>query len=298
MRSSQYKKLTALYRLFKYVDFNSALSFLSRKERGPIAFKDGTKTTLLSGTLLNLLPFKDPLPSSNGLFLWRIDGEKWFANYEQIVGLNEYIEQKIDTFYAADYADKRVLDIGGFIGDSARFFIAKKANKVTIYEPSLQNVSAMRFNLQESLEKITIHQKALYYSDKMMHISSDEAEGRPGFGLKEGGHRLTCQGVSLENMLNNDRFDIVKVDCEGGEKYLLPASTKLLQKIPYWMIETHNQSLHHNMICKFERCGFNKVKEFKVAQGVHVVHFALNSLPLASSIFSTTPNARAKWTHT
>lgn len=277
------RKLKTLFRLFKYVKTKDAFFYLIQKFLDnhvvPVTFKDGTHTNVLSMSLLNFLPSKKQvIPLENDLFLWNICDEKWVASYEQIIGLSEYVNRDIHTFYSAQYENKVVLDIGGFIGDTAQFFIKNGAKKVIIFEPVKKNVTALFFNLQDHKDKVVIYQKALNKSDGEMILCSMEKEGSASFGFEKGPHQLTCHGMKIDSILALDQIDIVKIDCEGGERHLLSADEKVLEKVNEWMIETHDFETHQNMIHKFCNCGFNMMKQFYVAKDVHVIHFNKNSV--------------------
>jgi len=281
-------KLTALGRLFRYVGLKEALFYLRRKASGQrwvaITLKDGTHAQALSAPLLNLLPFKAGLFEED-VFRWNIRGEAWVASYAQIVGLAEYVDGDTHRFYAAPYRNTRVLDIGGFVGDTARFFLNEGALEVVVIEPSEKNLLAMRVNLQGHERRVSIHQKAFSSKDGPMQLLSDAVEGSSCFGLGEGAHALPCSGISLASLLILGPFDIAKVDCEGGERHLLAVEDALLQRIPYWIIETHDCEIRQEIVRKFCGCGFQLVKALPVSEGVDVLHLE-PSLPFKEEVGS------------
>lgn len=269
------KKLSALVRLFRYVALKEALSYLRRKAIGQqwisITLKDGTHAQALSAPLLNLLPFKAGLFEEE-MFRWNIRGEAWIASYAQIVGLSEYVDGDTQRFYAAPYQNARVLDIGGFVGDTARFFLKEGARKVVIVEPSEKNLRAMRVNLQGYEHQVSMLQKAFSSDDRPMQLLSEAVEGSSCFGLGEGAYALQCAGISFASLLSFGPFDIAKVDCEGGERHLLTSEDALLKRIPYWIIETHDLGTRKEILRKFCGCGFHLVKALPVSEGVDVLH--------------------------
>ncbi len=279
MRAFSKNKYIAFLRLFKYVSFKNSIFYLKQKLLGnhfvPITFKDGTHREALTAQFLNILPFRlSRLPGQEGFFFWKLQNRLWVANYEQIYGLSEYVNGEIHKMYSASYENRIVLDIGGFIGDTARFFIEEGAKKVIIFEPVGKNIQALSINLKDHDDSVEIHQKALSHSDKEEYLFSCSPEGSSNFGVEKGTHKMICQGIKIETILAKNQIDIAKVDCEGGEKYLLDADNKTLQKVNYWIIETHDMEIYKNIIHKFCKCGFVKLKQFYVAPGVYVIHFS------------------------
>jgi len=67
--------------------------------------------------------------------------------------------------------------------------------------------------------------------------------------------KINCNSVNWMNVLTED-FDVVKVDCEGCEQYLLDVPNNILRKVPYWVIECHNAKIFMDLASKFSSAGF------------------------------------------
>lgn len=208
-------------------------------------------------------------------FFWRLNEESWLANLEQVHGLYEYLNGTFETIYACDYTNKTVLDIGGYIGDSARFFLRQNARKIFIYEPVKKNIVAMQHNLQDHFSKVRMISKGVSAKGETMTIESSYPEGHIGFGCEGRKFRVTIETEGFDTILRKEKYDIAKIDCEGNEKYLLQVGAKNLQKIPYWMIEIHHPEMIQKLQTKFLEAGFKMHVPLAPEGHLSVFHFVL-----------------------
>lgn len=114
-----------------------------------------------------------------------------------------------DDWGFVDFQDKTVLDIGADYGSTAAFFLKKGAKKV---------------------------------------ISVERVQGRCGKMGRyfEGDDRVVpiCLNVSCgddyKELLEQYDIDMMKVDCEGCEAYLLDLDNEHFSQVPEYVIEMHN----------------------------------------------------------
>lgn len=207
--------------------------------------------------------------------LWKYKERRFCATYTQFSGLyTDCLSDQFNEYFHLDWKNKRVLDVGGFVGDSALYMLERGATQIFIYEPIPENILALHYNLQPYKEKVQVYQKAVAQSDGPVTLSSCYPAGSPGFGIEEGAYQIQCEGISLSRMLAQHQVDIIKMDCEGGEKYIIDLSTQELQSVPYWIVETHNTKIYGQILNKFESEGFSKVKEVTLTPEVSLLHFA------------------------
>jgi FkbM family methyltransferase len=213
-------------------------------------------------------------------YLWEYKGVQYCATFVQFWGLyHEYLSGIFDEIYSLDWHDKRVLDIGGYVGDSALYFLTHGAQSVVIYEPIPDNIFSMHYNLAPYKEKIEIYQKAVAFAEGDLRVCSQFPAGSLGFGVEQGEYEVKCQGITFHTILQKHAIDVAKVDCEGGEEHLLAVSKENLQTIPYWIIETHRLSLKKQIEDKFQQSNFIKIKEHQCAEQVHLLSFQLSTAP-------------------
>jgi FkbM family methyltransferase len=211
------------------------------------------------------------------IYEWQIEGEKLFGNYRQMIGMeNEYLTGIFKEIYQYQWKGKTILDIGGFVGDTALYFLKNGAKNVIVYEPLKKNIQALHLNLSAYQGKFEAHQKALAKHNGVFIISSNEPEGGLGFGSSEGSYKIHCEGIKIQDMLRkHPGVDAIKVDCEGAEIHLLELTKSQLQAIPYWIVETHSTDLYNKILRHFHDCGFKKTFDRHLSDTVSLLHFEI-----------------------
>ena len=207
------------------------------------------------------------------LYLWELGGEQWLANLDHIHGLHEYLVEGFDGQYRCDCKGKVVLDIGGYIGDTARFFFKNGASKVVVYEPIAKNVACLNFNLAQMNAEVI--PKGVGSENGKAVIKSNYPPGHIGFGNHEGRYSAAFEVESFSSILSLVKADVIKVDCEGFEKHLLDVDASLLRNIPFWMIEVHSHTLALQLEHLFLRAGFEQKTMPKQPGHFGVFHYQL-----------------------
>lgn len=213
------------------------------------------------------------------IYEWQIEGEKLFGNYRQMIGLeNEYLTGLFKEIYQYNWKNKTVLDIGGFVGDTALYFLKNGAKNVIVYEPIKKNIHALKLNLAHYHGRYEAHEKALAKDNGVFAICSTEPAGGLGFGSLAGRYKIHCEGIKIHDILNkHPGVDAIKIDCEGAEEHLLELSAAQMQSILYWIVETHSADLYNKIIHHFQECGFQKTFDRQLSDTVSLLHFEKNS---------------------
>lgn len=153
-----------------------------------------------------------------------------------------YNEDYEGMYGSVDYEGKTVLDVGAEHGSTAEFFLGKGAEFVVAVEGSLEHYS----QLQRNIPKLG--------NVKPMRLWVNCAR-------------------DFEDLLDGG-FDVVKVDCEGCERFLLEVDREKFRKIQYYIVETHTGRLLKKFMDKFSECGYIvlSVQELHKNPVVTVIH--------------------------
>ena len=223
---------------------------LDRKSTG-VKFRNGSNVVEINN-YLNLIPHRRE-KIEDDIYRWDFGSKQMCCNYTQLLGLQgEYLEGLFDEIYKYDCKGKKIVDIGGFVGDSALYFLSKGASRVVIYEPVLKNLKSLSYNLKGYENRIECYREALAAKNEPLTLASDQPEGSSSFGAEEGNYRLECMGITITSLLEKHQpIDAIKVDCEGGEVHLLNMSDEEIRSVPFWMVETHTKELHRSITDAF-----------------------------------------------
>lgn len=149
-------------------------------------------------------------------------------------GMHEIVEVFMRQAYNKfDFRGKTVLDIGGFIGDTAIFFACEGANKVISFEPlpTLNEIAKKNILTNRFHNVIETHNKGVSNrSGTSEFLVSTRAESSSFFPTKlakdpttkTGAQRIKVETISILDVFNDfHEIDILKMDCEGSEYPIL-----------------------------------------------------------------------------
>lgn len=191
-----------------------------------------------------------------------------------------FTEDYKDFYGMFNYKDKRVLDIGAYIGDTLLFFLKNNAKKISCYEPIKENLDILTKNFKEEikLKKMKIYPFAVCNKNGKMILSvNPNSIGKRDFGngKTKGKTKIELNCVSWKNVLSSDKFDIAKVDCEGGEFYLKNCSNEEIRRISCWVIEAHTRKIEKILLKKFKSSGFSLIKKERINSQTSILSFKL-----------------------
>lgn len=140
----------------------------------------------------------------------------------------------------------KVIDLGGFIGDSAIFF-AMQGAKVYSYEPQrlAYDLALRNIRLNSLSNKIKLFNKPVTQNEKLILIE-DSSKISDSYSINNLIMGLPVRTVPLINILSKEKeWDILKIDIEGGEwdliEYFIKKEHKL-RKINGIIIELHGKN--------------------------------------------------------
>lgn len=165
--------------------------------------------------------------------------------------------------YLPDIKGKTVLDIGGYIGDTAIYFSNLGASMVYVYEPHpvLYQILSKNIELNNLKNVMAINCGASSENSIIFEKEDNLYNGPTGaFGLKlsreREGKMVEMKAVSFEEIIENiGEIDFMKMDCEGCEFQSLLSCDRLhLKKIKKMVVEYHDDP--KNLIKHLENSGF------------------------------------------
>lgn len=161
--------------------------------------------------------------------------------------------------YGTNYEGLRVLDVGGYRGESTLFFLMQGAAEVACVEPMPEAVDYIQRHIHENGfgERVKLYSVAIGASagaapllvrDDGISSMLLAPESLPSSAAEE---KLEGQTLSvpvwtfaqLVEQVGWEEIDVAKIDCEGCE-YALFATTpdETLQKVKVWVMEVHGPS--------------------------------------------------------
>lgn len=158
--------------------------------------------------------------------------------------------------------NKKVIDIGANIADSAIFFSMSGASEVVCIEPFPKNYKLAELNIElNNFSNIRLILAGC--SDTISEISVDPAYRSTGNSILNYSQfhtgikipLLTLEDILNKYSLKSDSSTILKMDCEGCEyESILSTSKEVLRKFSHIIIEYHFG--YKNLKQKLEQCNF------------------------------------------
>lgn len=172
------------------------------------------------------------------------------------------VSEQLDGIYDCECKNKVVLDVGGFIGDTAVLFSTGGARKVIIYEPVIFYHEFIKMNLMLNGFEAELHEEGVSDHEGYKTIRYETLDC--GFGLENEGRReMTIRVKDVASVIQESHADIAKFDCEGAENSLISLTNQTLRLIDTYIIEVHRSETRESLFAKFQDAGFVCVRELR-----------------------------------
>lgn len=142
--------------------------------------------------------------------------------FEQVVG---------GEYGPIDFKNKLVFDVGAHIGSFSYLAASKGARKVHSFEPGSANYELLKLNTAEFGSTVSAHAMAVWHggASVLEWSPSTDAPNTGGAGVSPVGFgAVRVQARGLDFLIESYGLpDILKLDCEGAEYAIVPASSHL-----------------------------------------------------------------------
>ena len=179
----------------------------------------------------------------------------------------------LSHYQPIDFKGKTVLDVGGYIGDTAVLFHHLGAEKIVIYEPVEEHLPLIRKNIELNRINAEVKNLGVGISKGSLEVPYSK------LGLRFGRERADDPGMKTKTIILEDiktviresDADIAKFNCETCEKAILSLDDAIIQEIPLYVVETHGDDIDMQLLEKFLKAGYKIVKTTKT-EAHHPLH--------------------------
>ena len=160
-----------------------------------------------------------------------------------------YTVMEIPEIYRdLDPRNKRVMDIGAFIGETSVYFASSGASEVHAFEPIYYELVELNARANGFEKTIRVYPYGVYYERRKICVLPELGKTGRLPGPK------CFDTIPLEEAIKHISPDIVKMDCEGCEISILFTKCSTLRLVREWIIEIHG--CWFPIIDKLQGCGF------------------------------------------
>jgi len=202
-----------------------------------------------------------------------------------------------DEYHLPDSFDPEdiILDIGAHIGSFCFAALERGSNHVHGFEPFLKNYECARRNLANFEGRVTLYNKAVWRSDKIvktLSFTSFEGENESAGHVIDPNHGVPVEAVPFDEVVlrltenGRKRIRLMKIDCEGSEFPILftsktlhlidsitgeyhnfadnydqgPGEDHFFHKMPeHARVEGHDRYIHDDIAAVLEQAGFDVI---------------------------------------
>jgi FkbM family methyltransferase len=178
-----------------------------------------------------------------------------------LAGPKQYLVDALLEMFSGSYyeevdvTDAVVVDVGGYIGDTAIHFALRGAKVVYVYEPSPEFLEIARRNVSQ-YDNILLYGYGLGSEDRVDHLAGFGSCRKTGSTIGEEVEIRKASTVLLDIIRKEGNIGLLKIDCEGCEWELVNClESDILNRVAYMYIEVHRGN-HDLLLEKLRKHGF------------------------------------------
>jgi FkbM family methyltransferase len=174
-------------------------------------------------------------------------------------------ETVADKIYVLEGSYDVIVDIGGFLGETAWWFKTKGyAKRVIVFEPVYYDLC--KSNIGDVAE---VHPMAVHWSKGVVVFKVSGTGSR----IAPNGEKV-AEAVTLAEILSSLTGRVaVKMDCEGCEESILHTPCDILRRAEEYIVEIHSRVSMESIVRYIERCGFSASPRLVYSSDLAIYHF-------------------------
>ena len=159
-----------------------------------------------------------------------VNGDWKFWDYVKDGGWEDNTFNVLKSFLSQD---KNYIDIGAWIGPTV-LFGSQLSKHCYAFEPDPKAFQNLRKNLSlNDFKNITTYQKAVAPTTGKVSFGSKTDFGDSMSSMLFSQQSIQVDSISFEDFINQEKIkdiSLIKIDIEGGEKFLLPSMKDFIQQ--------------------------------------------------------------------
>jgi FkbM family methyltransferase len=165
------------------------------------------------------------------------------GNNDYGVAYDVFVDRHYDQVVADPATVRQVVDLGGNVGLSCIFWLAKYPRcRVEVFEPHPGHVAQMKTNLDLNgwRDRVTIHEAAAGAAPARLQLC-DRGSGSSLMYARPGEATIEVEVVDVFRIIGGLDIDVLKIDIEGGEYALLDDRRFAALKVRHLILEWHQR---------------------------------------------------------
>jgi FkbM family methyltransferase len=174
------------------------------------------------------------------------------------------LEIIMDRIYVLEGSYDVIVDIGGFLGETAWWFITEGyARRIIVFEPVYYDLC--RSNVGDAAE---VRPQAVHWSKGVLIFKVSGGQSQ----IALNGEKVT-ETVTLAEVLSSLTGRVaVKMDCEGCEESILHTPCDMLRRAEEYVVEVHPRVNEENIVKHMKKCGFSLLSNSTTLTGIYHFH--------------------------